>query len=251
MAASRSLNGLAVRWLIKGPNLMLKELTVNMSKWTKWLIGSAGALFLAAVGLGLGTAIAVAATAGESPAVEVADPGLDVLGWPGHGLGLVDMQALLAEELGITVEELAAAQQAAREAAIQQLVDAGVLTEEQAELANAAANLRSHLDRHDLLAQALGMTPEALTEARLDGKTLAEILDDQGLSLSDYQENLANAREGALAQAVADGVITQDQLDQLQDRMPGRMQGGLGRGRHGLGGAGSFFGEGPLGQPDN
>ena len=230
---------------------MLKELTVNMSKWTKWLIGSAGALFLAAVGLGLGTAIAVAATAGESPAVEVADPGLDVLGWPGHGLGLVDMQALLAEELGITVEELAAAQQAAREAAIQQLVDAGVLTEEQAELANAAANLRSHLDRHDLLAQALGMTPEALTEARLDGKTLAEILDDQGLTLSEYQENLANAREDALAQAVTDGVITQDQLDQLQDRMPGRMQGGLGRGRHGLGGAGSFFGEGPLGQPDN
>jgi hypothetical protein len=246
MAASRSLNGLAVRWLIKGPNLMLKELTVNMSKWTKWLIGSAGALFLAAVGLGLGTAIAVAATTSESPAAELANPGLDVLGWPGHGLGLVDMQALLAEELGITVEELAAAQQAAREAAIQQLVDAGVLTEEQAELANAAANLRSYLDRHDLVAEALGMTPEALTAARLDGKTLAEILDDQGLSLSDYQENLANAREDALAQAVADGVITQDQMDQLQDRI----QDGFGRGQGAFGGFGPGHRMGGFGPAD-
>jgi len=221
---------------------------VNMSKWTKWLIGGVAGLFLAAVGLGLGTAIAVASTAGESPSLELADPGMDALGWP-HGL--VDMQALLAEELGISVEELAAAQQAAREAAIQQLVEAGVLTEEQAELANAAADLRSYLDRHDMVAEALGMTPEALTEARLDGKTLAEILDDQGLSLSAYQENLASAREDALAQAVADGVITQDQLDQLQERLPGRMQGGLGRGRHGLGGPGSFFGEGPFSPADN
>jgi len=210
---------------------------VNMSKWTKWLIGSAGALFLAAVGLGLGTAIAVA---GESPAT---DPGLDALGWP-HGL--VDMQALLAEELGISVEELAAAQQAAREAAIQQLVDAGVLTAEQAELANAAADLRNYLDRHDLKAEALGMTPEALTEARLDGKTLAEILDDQSLSLSEYQDNLTSARQDALAQAVEDGVITQDQLDQLQDRM----QGSFGRGGRPFGGRGLPFLGGGMGPWD-
>ena len=216
---------------------------MNMSKWTKWLIGSAGALFLAAVGLGLGTAIAVAASAGESP---VADPGLEGLRWPGHGFGLVDMQALLAEELGISVEELAAAQQAAREAAIQQLVDAGVLTEEQAELANAAANLRGYLDRHELVAEALGMTPGALTAARLDGKTLAEILDDQGLSLSDYQENLANAREDALAQAVADGVITQDQMDQLQDRI----QDGFGRGQGAFGGFGPGHRMGGFGPAD-
>ena len=219
---------------------MLKELTVNMSKWMKWLIGSVSALFLAAVGLGLGTAIAVAATTSESPAAELANPGLDVLGWPGHGFGLVDMQALLAEELGISVEELQAAQQAAREAAIQQLVEAGVLTEEQGELAAAAAALRSYLDRHDLVAEALGMTPEALTQARLDGKTLAEILDDQGLTLSEYQENVAQAREDALAQAVEDGVITQDQLDQLQDRIPEQ----LGRGQHPFGGFGPGNGPG-------
>ena len=213
---------------------------MNMSKWTKWLIGGVAGLFLATVGLGLGTAIAVAS---ESPVAELADPGLDGLGWP-HGL--VDMQALLSEELGISVEELAAAQQAAREAAIQQLVDAGVLTAEQAVLANAAADLRSYLDRHDLNAEALGMTPEALTEARLDGKTLAEILDDQGLSLSEYQENLASAREDALAQAVEDGVITQDQLDQLQDRM----QGSFGRGGRPFGGRGLPFLGGGMGPWD-
>ena len=115
---------------------------MNMSKWTKWLIGGVAGLFLGAVGLGLGTAIAVAATSAETPA---ADPGLEGLGWPGHGFGLVDMQALLAEELGIAVEELQAAQAAAREAAIQQLVEAGVLTEEQGELAAAGAALRCYL----------------------------------------------------------------------------------------------------------
>jgi len=210
---------------------------VNMSKWTKWLIGGVAGLFLGAVGLGLGTAIAVAATSAETPA---ADPGLEGLGWPGHGFGLVDMQALLAEELGISVEELQAAQAAAREAAIQQLVEAGVLTEEQGELAAAGAALRGYLDRHDLVAEALDMTPEALTQSRLDGKTLAEILDDQGLSLSEYQENLAQVRADALAQAVADGVITQDQLDQLQDRI----QDGFGRGQHPFGGFGPGNGRG-------
>jgi hypothetical protein len=214
-----------------------------MSKWMKWLIGGVAGLFLAAVGLGLGTAIAVAATAGESPAVELADAGLDTLGWP-HGL--VDMQALLADELGITVEELAAAQQAAREAAVQQLVEAGVLTEEQGELAAAAAALRSYVNRHDLVAEALGMTPEALTQARLDGKTLAEILDDQGLSLSEYQENLAQIREEALDQAVSDGVITQDQLDQLQNRI----QDGFGRGQGAFGGFGPGHRMGGFGPAD-
>ena len=216
-----------------------------MSKWTKWLIGGVAGLFLAAVGLGLGTAIAVAS---KSTAAKLADPGLDALGWP-HGL--VDMQALLAEELGITVEELAAAQQAAREAAIQQLVDAGILTEEQGELAIAAAALRSYLDRHDMRAEALGITPEQLTAARVEEKTLADLLVEQDMSLATFQENLAKAHEEALAQAIEDGVITQEQLDQLQVRIPGRMQGGFGHGRHGLGGAGSFFGEGPLGPPDN
>jgi hypothetical protein len=156
------------------------------------------------------------------------------------------MQALLAKELGITVEELQAAQQSAREAAIQQLVEAGVLTEGQGQLASAAAALRSYLDRHDLVAEALGMTPEALTQARLDGKTLAEILDDQSLTLSEYQENLTRAREDALTQAVADGVITQAQLDQLQDRI----QDGLGRGGNPFDGFGPGHRMGGFGPTD-
>jgi hypothetical protein len=212
-----------------------------MGNWKKWLIGGLGGLFLAAFGLGLGTAIAVAASADDTPSsVAISDAGW---GFPGFGHGLVDYQALLAEELGITVAELEAAQRAAREAAVDQLVEAGVLTEEQGELALAAANLRSYLDRHDLMAEALGMTPEALTQARLDGKTLAEILDEQGLTLSEYQEKLSAAYEEALAQAVEDGVITQDQLDQLQDRLPRR---GLGPGRGHFGGRGGLGGWGPL-----
>jgi lambda repressor-like predicted transcriptional regulator len=163
------------------------------------------------------------------------------VGHGGFGHWLVDMQALLAEALGIEVEELEAAQQAANEAAIQQLLDQGQLTAEQAELASAANRLKSYLDREAFVAEALGISVADLEAAVAEGQTLSDLLDEQGLDSATYRENLAAAEQAAIAQAVEDGVITQEQADQLQDFGPGRFGFGSGRGGFRRGG---FFAPG-------
>ncbi len=92
------------------------------------------------------------------------------------------------------------------------------------------------------LADAFGMTTEAL-EARLEtGDHILDIAEEQGLSVAELRERLEQAKSEALAQAVADGVITQEQADRLAARE------GFGPGRHGrCGGFGrGLTAEGPL-----
>jgi hypothetical protein len=121
----------------------------------------------------------------------------------------IDFEALLANELGISVDQLEAAYATARNARIDQAVADGSLTEEQASLIKG---------RYALLA-------------------------DQK-----FQDSMQSAYEAAVQQAVEDGVITQEQADlilaqgSLFDlggghgmRLPG-MSGGMDGGRgHGHG----------------
>jgi len=202
-----------------------------MSKrWWKWLVLGVGTAAIALAGIGwLGTAVAQAASGPRTSSGSVAGHG-------GFGHWLVDMQALLAEALGIEVGELEAAQQAANEAAIQQLLDQGQLTEEQAELASAANRLKSYLDHEEFVAEALGMSVDEVEAAIAEGQTLSDLLDAQGMDSATYRENLAAAQQAAIAQAVEDGAITQEQADQLQEFGPGHF--GFGPGRHGFRGGG-------------
>ncbi|HEY4667108.1 MAG TPA: hypothetical protein VIH26_07380, partial [Anaerolineales bacterium] len=66
--------------------------------------------------------------------------------------------------------------------------------------------------------------------------TLSDLLDAQGMDSATYRENLAAAQQAAIAQAVEDGAITQEQADQLQEFGPGHF--GFGPGRHGFRGGG-------------
>jgi hypothetical protein len=208
---------------------------VKGKSWLKWLVLGVGAAAIALAGIGwVGTAVAQAAAGPRTSSGSIAGHG-------GFGHWLVDMQALLAEALGIEVEELEAAQQAANEAAIQQLLDQGQLSEEQADLASAANVLKSYLDREAFVAEALGISVADLKAAVAEGQTLSDLLDEQGLDSANYRENLAAAEQAAIAQAVEDGVITQEQADQLQERGPGRF--GFGPGRGGFH-PGEFFGPG-------
>jgi hypothetical protein len=129
-------------------------------------------------------------------------------GGPGGrgGFGLrgadIDMDALLAEALGITVDELAAARDAAAEAALQARVADGSITEDEA----------------------------AMIRAR---RALGDYLQEKGLA-----EQLRAVYEQAVAEAVAAGVITQEQADAILEE-PGFGLGGHGfggRGGHGPGG---------------
>ena len=161
--------------------------------------------------------------------------------------GGIDKEALLVDALGITTDELQAAREEAHEAAIAQAVDEGIITQEQAdEMARRRTLREDYLNREALLAEALDMTVEELETARAEGQTLTDLLEAQGLEAATVRDHLEEAHEAALEQAVADGILTQEEADEMQfgaGRMPGAgMRGrgmqrpGCGRGRGGRGG---------------
>jgi uncharacterized membrane protein len=100
----------------------------------------------------------------------------------------------------------------------------------------------------DTAAEALGLTPEEYFAELHDGKTLEEIAEAQGVELEAVQEAMnasrSEAMREAIAQAVEDGNLTQEQADWL---LEGLEQGFMGRGfgfGHGMRGG---FGRGMRG----
>lgn len=78
---------------------------------------------------------------------------------------------------------------------------------------------------HDYLiaafADALGISPSDL-EARLDGgETLSAIAQDEGFSLDEFRTLFSEARQTALENAQADGVVTQAQTQSMLRLMNG------------------------------
>ncbi|MCI0556259.1 MAG: hypothetical protein L0287_35395 [Anaerolineae bacterium] len=94
-------------------------------------------------------------------------------------------------------------------------------------------------------AEVLGMTVDELTTALQSGRTLAELATEAGVELQDVRDAIQEVREAALreriAQAVADGTMSQEKADWLLE--------GLDKGF--LDGPGFGFGFGPHGpRPD-
>ena len=160
-------------------------------------------------------------------------------------------EALLAEELGISVEALEAAQESAREAAQAQAIADGVITQEQVDLMAAGQALRDYIGQGTVLADLLGISADELEAAKADG-SVRDLIEASGLTQEEIMTAMQEAHETAVAQAVADGVITQEQADQLQT-LPGHgnMHGGQGRGGQGQG-RGGQRGQGfPGGSPNS
>ncbi|HQE91378.1 MAG TPA: hypothetical protein PLH19_03075 [Anaerolineae bacterium] len=169
--------------------------------------------------------------------------GLGVLGRAPKGVAnnTIDENALLADALGITVDELQAAREAANQAAIQQAVAEGLITQEEADAMQARQNVRSYLTQDALLARALGMSLEDLQAAYKNGETLSTLMRAKGLDAATVREKLQTAYTAALAQAVKDGVITQEQADAMSQDM----QDGPGFGMMPFEGRGGDRGPGP------
>lgn len=175
-------------------------------------------------------------------------------------------QEQLAAALNVDVETLQAAVDAANQAALEQAVDQGLITQEQADasLANRLAGRglgkfrglsASGIDYDVLLAEALGISVDDLTTAKheafkvaIDNAVLDNKLSQEEANLlkgqnalynsEKFQTTMQSAFEAAVNQAVADGTITQEQADQIlasHSGVPGFNQGGPGRhgGRHG------------------
>jgi hypothetical protein len=157
-------------------------------------------------------------------------------GRPGFGISF-DYDAFIAEALGVSVEELLAARQAAHDAALEQAVTEGVITAEQAELIKAGQALRQYIDHQEILSQALGIDVADLEAAREEGKSLPYLFGELGLDPADVRDALQSAYEDAIQQAVDDGVISSSQAEQLQEKSYGsRGFGKRGFGSHGRGG---------------
>ena len=160
-------------------------------------------------------------------------------------VGMTD--TYLADALGITVEELQTAQQAANTEALNQAVSAGLITQEQADrmAANDGTGRRGgfripgdrSIDTQTLLANALGIRVDELTDAQQQALTarLDQAVADGALTQDQadlqkarntlanntaFQDSLDSAYQAAIAQAVADGVITQAQADLILADQP-------------------------------
>jgi hypothetical protein len=126
--------------------------------------------------------------------------------------GLYDENQYLADALGISTDELQTAELAAHAAGLAAAVEAGYLTQEQADLMQAQMAARAYLDQDAL------------------------------------QSQMTAAYEAAVAAAVADGAITQAQADALLAQMAAQPWGFGGRG-FGFGGGHGGHG-GPRGFGD-
>ncbi len=172
---------------------------------------------------------AVAAFAQDDPD---ADTDFRLGHFRGHRGG--DNDEALAEALGISVEELQAARQEAAAQRIEEAVAEGLITREDANTLLAMQALKSTIDKEAILADILDMSVEELQAAREDG-SLRDILSN--IAPADLQESMQAAVEAAIAQAVEDNVITQEQADLVLAQMEdGLGLFGRGHGRHHFGG---------------
>gem|GEM_PF-421673 len=88
----------------------------------------------------------------------------------------------------------------------------------------------------------LGLTSDDLSVALNNGKTLAQIAGEKGVSRADLAAALETAHKDSLAQAVFDGKLTQQQADSILSQMAGRyewMVNNMGAG-YGMMGGGRF-----------
>jgi hypothetical protein len=186
-------------------------------------------------------------------ATAAAKPGTigDHAGPPGNVSG---HDTYLAQALGITGEALQAARTTAHEAALQQAVKDGLITQAQADsMLNKTGTQRGGvridlsravIDNEAMLAKALGITVETLQAAEETAAKaeLAQAVTDGRITQSQADQTMAERAlakyiadkglfKSAVQSAVSDGVITQAQADTILSQPRSGMFGGdLGRG---------------------
>ena len=134
----------------------------------------------------------------------------------------------LAESLGVEMEVVEAAIEAARAEAIAQAVADGTITQEEADAMAERAELqnviRDIFDRDAMTAVAadvLGLTVEELEAAKEDGVRFPELAEEAGIEITVLTDAMEQAKADALQSAVDSGLITQEQADEIGSRVGG------------------------------
>ncbi|MCG2767042.1 MAG: hypothetical protein ABIK79_16615 [Chloroflexota bacterium] len=153
----------------------------------------------------------------------------------------------IAAEQGFSEEDLNEAFVNARAEALQEAVESGSITQEQAdrmmERMEAMPGLKlDHGSRplyheecapgtpmvrepvHDTVSDLLGLTPEELHAEIQDGKSLAEIAAERGISAEELTDALLEAKAEMLREAVANEQITQEQADLMMERFESQIE---------------------------
>jgi polyhydroxyalkanoate synthesis regulator phasin len=159
-------------------------------------------------------------------AASIAVGGLGVL-----GLGAATIAGAQDEAPDTTAEDEAPAEGGGWvQDALDGLVEDGTITQEQADAVAGAPD-----DAHpahgfgpwhhgfglgfgagpDVLAESLGIDEEALHDALRDGRTIAEVAEEQGVDVQDVVDAIVAAHQERLDEAVADGDLTQEDADEL------------------------------------
>jgi hypothetical protein len=182
-------------------------------KWMKWGAAAAGAVLA-----GGALTFAVLATGGAASAEE--RPG-------GMASRFVE---LLAQRLGISVEELKDATTDARNQLIDGLLASGEITQAQADRMKSAEpgfGLGFHapgvharaigfaVNAVDITAELSNVSVETVRDGLEQGKSLAQIAGEHGVSRDALKAAIIDAHEAHLADKVASGDITQAQADRI------------------------------------
>jgi polyhydroxyalkanoate synthesis regulator phasin len=143
----------------------------------------------------------------------------------------------LAEELGISVDQLNTALDNTQYALIDEAVADGKLTQEEADrLKERVAEGHNLLPFHgfhhgpghglrlkvgliEATAEVLGVDESVVTEGLRNGDTLAEIANANGMETDAFKAALLANVKGKLDEKVADGDITQEQADNIYERL--------------------------------
>jgi hypothetical protein len=187
------------------------------------------------------------------------------------GISVGDLQAAienstsfdeLLSNLGVTQEQYDAARQTARETVIQQMVEDGTITQEQADqmleggfgprdgmgfpgpLGDDFDGMRGFGGpgaHQEALAAALGISVDDLQAAIENSSSFDELLSNLGMTQEEFAAAMQTAREAAIQQMVDEGKITQEQADQMLEGGFGPRDGG---GFHGPRGGGPQNGDG-------
>lgn len=160
-----------------------------------------------------------------------------------EGSSLADM----AEAQGIAVDDLTAAMVAAATERIDEAVAEGKIDADQAEehkagLEDRVAEMvtrtrpedgghhRGHRGRGDFLRggldtieDTLGLSAEEIRDGMAEGKTLADMADEQGVSVDDLADAMVAAATERLDEAVADGKIDEDRAAQVTEQLEERI----------------------------
>lgn len=253
-----------------------------MTTRMKWIYGTVGAVVALAVIFGAAFAFARSSAASmdtgrasvreshilQTGRVGINRPGLESGVWFGDTLPLGGYMEALAQALGITLDELEEAYAQAFEAAIEQALDEGVITQEQAERLSSVERYGmrgrrgfggSMSDMNKLLAEALEISVSELEAAQEQARAtvMAQAVEKGVLTQEEadligarealqpyFEAAMSNAYESAVEQALADGVITQVQADLLLENREGGLPGFGAKvfsGGWGIGGIGGFM----------